>query len=616
VTRRPVVLHVAAVEYTATRLLLPQLRALQAKGYDARLACAPDGPDFDRGLAAFRPVRLAFPRSADPVAIGRACHRLVRILRALQPDVLHLHTPAAALPARMLPRLAIPARTRVVYTVHGFPHVWEARGRRDRALERVERLLAPRTDLLLFQSREDLAQAEARGYRTRLRYLGNGVEDSWFAVPARKTPSRPLELLFVGRLIREKGVLDLFDALTAVPDVRLTVAGAQLPTDRDGVEAVLRQRAAAPGLAGRVTFTGLVGKAEMHALVARADALVLPSYREGVPRSLIEGFAAGRPAVATDVRGCRELVEDGVTGFLAPPGQPDRLAAALGAMAALSDERYRTMSTAAGKLASAAYRESVVFDRLVDAYTALGVPDPLSVASLRPSVVADDLAPAQLGRRAAPEEEDSGGAVAGVRRRHHGVEVPQPEQQDTGEAAGGLGPGEPAHEVVEAPQQLGAGAGHHAGVDLLEPAEEVAVPARGEAGEVVRAGVDVLEERGLGVHEAAVGQDPVDLGDDLPRVEDVLEYRLDDHGVDAAVRQGNGVGVGDDVRQVAAVEVQANHLDVGTGRVERVQPVAEPSPADDEHPAGPGRQPVAHQGQQLRDVALGDPVERLPDASQ
>jgi glycosyltransferase involved in cell wall biosynthesis len=373
VSRPPVVLHVAAVEYTATKLLAPQLRALQARGYEVRLACAPDGPVFDPGLAAFRPLRLAFPRSPQPVAMARACRRLVRILAELQPDVVHLHTPAAALPTRMVPRRAIPACTRVVYTVHGFAHVWEARGWRDRALERVERLLAARTDLLLFQSQEDAAQAQAHGYRTRLRYLGNGVEDSWFEIPPRTAPSRPLELLFVGRLIREKGVLDLFDALAAVPEVRLTVAGAQLPTDRDGVERSLRHRAAAPGLAGRVTFTGLVNKADMHALVARADALVLPSYREGVPRSLIEGFAAGRPAVATDVRGCRELVRDGVTGFLVPPGRPDRLAERLRAMAALSQPRYQAMSAAGAALAAAQYRESVVFDRLVDAYAELGV---------------------------------------------------------------------------------------------------------------------------------------------------------------------------------------------------------------------------------------------------
>jgi glycosyltransferase involved in cell wall biosynthesis len=603
------VLHVAAVEYTATKLLLPQLRALQDRGYDARLACAPDGSEFDPGLAPFQPLPLAFPRSPRPATMAAACRRLVRILRQLQPEILHLHTPAAALPIRMLPRRAIPASTRVVYTVHGFAHVWDARGWRDRALERVERLLAGRTDLLLFQSQEDLAQATARRYRSGLRYLGNGVEDSWFSVPARHAPARPLEVLFVGRLIREKGVLDLFDALAGVPDVRLTVAGAQLPTDRDGVEATLRERAGTGQLAGRVSFTGLVSKAEMQAVVARADALVLPSYREGVPRSLIEGFAAGRPAVATDVRGCRELVQDGVTGFLVPPGRPDRLAEALRAMAACSDTRYRAMSAAAAALASTRYRESVVFDRLVDAYVAVGVHGRPSTP-LGSRIVGDDLGPAQLARRAAPQKVDGRGAVAGVASGHPAVQVAQPEQQSPGHPAGELGAGQPADQMVDAPQQPGARAGHRTRVDLGKVPEEVAVPASGEAGEVVPAGVHLLEEGGLGVHQPVRSQHPVDLGDDLRRVEDVLEDRLHHDGVDAAAPQRDGMRVGDQLSQLAAVEVQADDLDLVTGGVQRVQPVAERAAADDKHPAGPVRQ----HGQHSIDVALGLPVQRLPDA--
>src|SRR5207248_10628700 len=109
-----------------------------------------------------------------------------------------------------------------------------------------------------------------------------------------------------------------FDGLDRVPNVRLTVCGAQLPTGRDGVEPELRGRAARAPLAGRVRFTGFVNREQMRQQVADADVLVLPSYREGVPRSLIEGMAAGRPAVATDVRGCRELVTEGETGWLTP----------------------------------------------------------------------------------------------------------------------------------------------------------------------------------------------------------------------------------------------------------------------------------------------------------
>lgn len=371
--RLPVVLHVAAVEYTVQVLLLPQLRHLIERGYDVRLACAPDGPQFQPEFSEFRPARLGFPRSPRPVAIGRALTSFVRVVRDIEPDLVHLHTPAAALPARVLPRWLLPSRVGLVYTVHGFAHVWDTERPRDRLLEGVERVLAPRTDALMFQSHEDLDRARELGYRSRLVYLGNGVGDDWFDIPSRWTPHRPLRALYVGRLIREKGLLDLFSALERVPGVSLTVCGSELPTDRDGVESELRERAAVAPLAGRVSFTGFVGPEQVRQHVGDADILVLPSYREGVPRSLIEGMAAGRPAVATDVRGCRELVTDGKTGWLATAGDVPALAAALTRAATASPEQYRRQSEAARALADTRYRESAVFERLVATYEELGV---------------------------------------------------------------------------------------------------------------------------------------------------------------------------------------------------------------------------------------------------
>lgn len=579
-TRAPIVLHVAAVEYTATKLLVPQLCDLRARGFDARLACAPDGPEFDRSLAPFQPISLSFPRSPRPASMAAACARLVRILRDLQPDLLHLHAPAAALPTRMMPRWLIPRRTRVLYTVHGFAHVWDGRGWRDRALERVERMLAPHTDMLLFQSTEDLDQTRSHGYRTQLRYLGNGVEDQWFAIPSRQAPSRPFRLLFVGRLIKEKGLLDLFDALVAVPDVHLTVAGAELPTDRDGVEEVLRERASGTALSGRVTFVGMVDKAQMQSLVAGSDALVLPSYREGVPRSLIEGFAAGRPAVATAVRGCRELVEDGVTGFLVPPGRPDRLAQALRAMSDLPDRRYREMSAAARALAEARYRESLVFGRLVDAYAEL-LGRRSDSAALRTGVVVDDVARRELEFGTPAQEIHPGCAVVGVPARHHPVQEAQPEEQRPHDAAGILRSSEAPGEVVDAPEQLGPRSGDRSGIDLVEPPEQVPVAAGGETGEVVRAGMHVLEEGRLGIDEAAVAQHAVNLGHDLTGIEDVLEDRLDDDGVDAPVGEGQGVPVSYGDREIARVEVHSDDLDIRPGSVEGIHPVTKGAPADD-----------------------------------
>lgn len=377
-TSPPRIVHVAAVEYTARALLSPQMAELQNRGYDVRLICAPDGPDFGADLRRFRPVEARFPRSARPAAIARALRRFVRLVHDLQPDILHLHTPAIALTVRLLPRSAFPSRTRIVYTVHGFAHVWDGKDLRGAALERVERRQARRTDALLFQSREDLEQVRARGYRARTRYLGNGVQDDWFSGPRDRVPSGGNRALFVGRLVREKGILDLLDALQVAQGVTLRVAGTQLATERDGATAEVERRAGQPSLRGRVDLLGALDRRQLKREHASADFLVLPSYREGVPRSVIEGMAAGLPALVTDVRGCRELVEHGVNGLIVPPGEPAALARGLEAMASLTEAEYRTMSAAAYRTASAGYRETTVLERLVDVYAELGAPPPIA----------------------------------------------------------------------------------------------------------------------------------------------------------------------------------------------------------------------------------------------
>lgn len=372
--RLPLVLAVAAIESTARILLAPQLTALQECGYEVRLACAPDSDSFGADLSRFSPVDVRFPRSVRPARIVRAAMNLRTLINDLRPDILHLHTPAVALPARLLPRSLIAAETRIVYTVHGFAHVWDNPTLRNIALERIERSLAGRTDALLFQSREDLDEVRRRCYRTETVYLGNGVQPLWFKGPTERVSAETPRALFVGRLVREKGILDLLDALVCVPSLRLAIAGSQLPTDRGGVANEVARRIRQPPLAGRVELLGTIDAITMQEEITRCDFLVLPSYREGIPRSIIEGMASGRPAVVSDVRGCRELVRPGYNGFIFAPGDARAMAKALSKMMSLTNEQYSIMSQGAYALVDAEFREERVIERLVAAYAKIGVP--------------------------------------------------------------------------------------------------------------------------------------------------------------------------------------------------------------------------------------------------
>ena len=106
------------------------------------------------------------------------------------------------------------------------------------------------------------------------------------------------------------------------------------------------------------------------------DVLCLPSHREGVPRSVIESLAAGRPAIVTDIRGSNELVEDGVNGWMVPPGDVGALTDVIGKVAALSADELAQVGTNARASVDPVRRESHVMERLVAAYISAGVPPP------------------------------------------------------------------------------------------------------------------------------------------------------------------------------------------------------------------------------------------------
>ncbi len=138
-------------------------------------------------------------------------------------------------------------------------------------------------------------------------------------------------LLFVGRLAGVKGLPVLFEALAGLsrphPDLRVTLIG-------DGPErAQLEREAAARGLSGIVEFAGYRSQDEVARALQDTDIFVLPSFAEGVPVVLMEALAARVPVIASRVAGIPELVEDGVSGLLVPPGDAGALAAAIATLA-------------------------------------------------------------------------------------------------------------------------------------------------------------------------------------------------------------------------------------------------------------------------------------------
>jgi glycosyltransferase involved in cell wall biosynthesis len=177
----------------------------------------------------------------------------------------------------------------------------------------------------------------------KLHVLGNGIDLRRFDpdevdpdVPAKLRAEigvGPNEVLVgaVGRLVREKGYLELFDAVRRArvehPDLRLVVVGPSEPDKADGISAAEIEQAQRDG----VIFLG--HRDDVDHLYTAMDVYVLASHREGFPRSAMEAAAMGLPILATDIRGCRQVVDHGVTGLLATLGDVERLADGLRVLA-------------------------------------------------------------------------------------------------------------------------------------------------------------------------------------------------------------------------------------------------------------------------------------------
>ena len=374
------VLQVSASDITVSKLLLPLVDRLSEDGYSVSAACA-DGR-FARELSGKGYVVHTLPmtRSVAPLAIMRSTWALYRLIRRERYDVVHVHTPVAAAVGRIAATMA--GTPIVLYTAHGFYFhdgmaPWAARITRC-----AERVLGHMTDFLFTQSAEDAQTAilEKISSAQKVTWISNGVDLDRFAPVDSAEAERQMYGLephervvgFVGRLVREKGIMELLDAMSLaseqIPGLVLLVAGDNATAgDRDQatqkiIDGYLKSR----DLRFRIVFTGFIDNVE--SMMRAIDVFTLPSYREGMPRSIIEAMATGKPVVATDIRGCREEVLDGQTGYLVPAGDSASLARRLVNVLA-SPGRARRMGVLGRARAEAYFDEKDVLDREIAAYS-------------------------------------------------------------------------------------------------------------------------------------------------------------------------------------------------------------------------------------------------------
>lgn len=315
---KPKVFELSTVDLTLYKFVLPLMKELRDKGFDVICGTRNFGYLDKLREEGFKAYDIALSRSLNPIALLKAFFQLIQILKKEEVDIIHVHTPIASFIGRLA---AFFAKVDVkIYTVHGFvlqPKVFYF----------VEKFMARTlTDYMFTVNQEDLDMAVREKFISVDRVLNInsvGIDTEHFD-PNRISEDTKVRLReslnirkdvpiigYVGRVVKSKGVLDLVNAFVEVrkaTDCQLLLVG---PWDFDersdniiieDIRYIIRENQ----LEHDVLLPG--HREDVAELLSIMDIFVLPSYREGMPVSLLEAMAMEKPVIGTDIRGVREEI--------------------------------------------------------------------------------------------------------------------------------------------------------------------------------------------------------------------------------------------------------------------------------------------------------------------
>lgn len=335
---KPKIVQITAIDASMNNMLNLLNERIQDNGYEVHCICSPgDGINkiLEKGYT-FHPVKIE--RRISPLSNLKSIYKMYKILKRIKPEIVHVHTPIAAVLGRVAAKLA--GVKTIIYTAHGF---YFHEGMSDKEYKRffnIEKFMGRYfTDYLFTQSKEDYEVAKSHKFlRNESNYLhiSNGIDvEERFNVEThelsgegirKKYDIQETDLLisFAGRLVKEKGILDLIDVFNHFKDfkdIKFIVLGEVADTERD--QSIKKTIEVAQHKLTNVIFTGNVSNIENF--LYSSDIFILPSYREGMPRSIIEAMAMKNAIIATNIRGSREEVDSGVNGFLINVNDPNSI---------------------------------------------------------------------------------------------------------------------------------------------------------------------------------------------------------------------------------------------------------------------------------------------------
>lgn len=333
---RTKIVQLCAIDSTMNSLLKELNIQLVKANYDVIGVCSKGNNTTEIEKDGVNLVNVDIDRSINPISNFRTIYNLYKIFKEIEPDIVHVHTPVASVLGRIAAKKArVPI---IIYTAHGFYFHENMPKIKYQLFLNIEKHMARKyTDFIFTQSEEDKQTALKHRFidDERIMTIGNGV-NIWDDFNPLKIDKNEIDSLynefnldksdkvitFIGRLVSEKGIFDLIEGFNMIdePNLKLLIVGDVAKGERDmTTKKLLCKYDKNPN----IIFTGY--RSDIKNILYMTDIFCLPSYREGMPRSIIEAMAMECSVIATDIRGCREEVVDGETGYLVPVKSPEKI---------------------------------------------------------------------------------------------------------------------------------------------------------------------------------------------------------------------------------------------------------------------------------------------------
>jgi glycosyltransferase involved in cell wall biosynthesis len=325
------IIQLCAIDQTIKIFLKPLIKSLNEQGFEVICVCS-EGPYTEElkyeGLSI---INIQIERKISIYSNIKSIYRLYKLFKNVRPDILHVHTPIASILGRAAAKFAnIPI---VIHTAHGFYFHENMTPIKYKLFLNIEKYMAKYfTDLIFTVSEEDRLTAIKNDFldKSKIVYIGNGadiygkfrpqgVDNSEIKklMEELNLSERNIMITFIGRLVSEKGILELLEAFNNIEanNVKLLIVG--------DIDQGCRDKRTKNLIVSKyrdyenIIFTGF--REDINNILYITDIFCLPSYREGMPITIIEAMAMECAVIATDIRGCREEVIDGKTGFLVKP---------------------------------------------------------------------------------------------------------------------------------------------------------------------------------------------------------------------------------------------------------------------------------------------------------